>query len=201
MYKYLLIVSVLALGACAQQPKQTLAEQEQLRGLRIDASQKVYNDRKPREIFEAVEQMFMYLDEEDFTYELLDENRLVASHYWFLYAVLAVGDRTLYFDIKTDQADADTLVSVVMESKGSGGLQVSPRETFKYDMRYSGVVPTDGHSTRPAGIDDYEAFHAMLQCFVYGQGWYDFDGPKQDRVATLIYMDGLRDEPPEQCVI
>ena len=201
MYKYLLIVSMLALGACAQQPKQTLAEQEQLRGLRIDASQKVYKDREPSEIFEAVEQMFMYLDDKDFAYELLDENRLVASHYFFVYAVLAVGDRTLYFDIKTHQTEADTLVSVVMESMGSGGLMVSPRETFKYDMRYSGVVPTNPYATFPAGIDDYEAFHAMLQCFVYGEGWYDFDRAKQDGVATLIHMEGLKDEPPEQCVI
>ena len=191
------------LSACAQQPKLSLSEQEALRESRIAAASQFYEGKSQAEIFSAIEELFLYLDEDDFAYEMVGDNRLVASHYYFIYAVLSVGNKYIWFDIVTDESAEGTNVSLIIESQGSGGLTMATRETFKYNMRHSGNVPADGLALYPGGIDDYEAFHGMLNCFVYGQGWYeDFDLPYdqwKDRSRSLAYMEGLEDKPPAQC--
>lgn len=133
---------------------------------------------------------------------MVGDNRLVASHYDFVYAVLSVANSYLWFDIVAEESINGTDVSLVMQYQGSVGLTVTHRDTFKYDMRHSGIVPTQFGDVWPAGVDDYEAFHGMLGCFVYGQGWYDFNLPtdqRKDSPRVLTQMEGMEEKPPENC--
>lgn len=199
---FVAIVMMVFVSGCAQQPTQTFAEQESLKVERVTAATQFYEGKTNQEIFYAMEEMFLYLDKKDFTYEKVSSDRVVASHYYFLYGVLSVVDRYLWLDIQTEEQAAGTEVQVIIESQMTGGLQVSPMPTLRYDLRHTGLVPRqNAYSSRPGGIDDYEAFHQMLSCFVYGNGWYDFDQDrKEPGVISLVHMEGLEEDAPEQCL-
>lgn len=138
-----------ALAGCAtQQPPMTRDDY-------LKATQRVYADKTPEEVFAAAEKLFRLADGDDFTLTWSDDS-LFASRRWSIYLVLAATFGTDSWIVKATPQPAGTRVNVAVSSTAA---PVTPIPTTGGNMT-AGTLPAMSNSIASTAI--YDVFWARM---------------------------------------
>jgi len=132
--RYFVLCMAVLLSACAAPPKETVGDLTAQFKENKKAATRLYVDKTPEQVTEAVEEVLFLLDPQDMRISIT-ENGVLANRFSTFYAVFLVGHGMDYYSVLLEQVPEGTKATLSFEGVMNSGLFVSvPPRTFKQDI-------------------------------------------------------------------
>lgn len=194
MFRYVILVTVVLLTACAAPPKQSVEDLTARFKENQQAATRLYPAKSPEQVTEAIQQVLLLLDPQDMKISITEKG-VLANRFSTFYAVFAVGFGMDYYSILLEQVPEGTTAKLSYEGvMNSGMITTPPPAIFKQDI----PISSDQDPS------DFKIFHDRVE-YVLGlrEQWVTCDAAaavSSTKTPPPFFCDrlGLVNEAPAQ---